>query len=108
MNKQRLIEKRILLRHRIIAQRLRDSPDAILGHARNNLQRWRLAYQDEACPQWLDEWNTLLTGPLPALLTILTSATEDAARLRSSSPFAGIISARERWKLLKTPAHENE
>lgn len=108
MNKQRLIEKRILLRHRIIAQRLHDSPDVILGHARNNLQRWRLAYQDEAYPRWLDEWDTLLKGPLPALLTVLTSATEDAARLRSSSPFAGIISARERWELMKTAAHENE
>ncbi|MGA8260810.1 MAG: hypothetical protein WB783_11400, partial [Arenicellales bacterium] len=50
-------------------------------------------------PGWMREWEELLDGDEDRLVVVLTSPSEDARRLRSSSPFAGVISPRERWAL---------
>ena len=99
MNKQRLIEQRILARHRLIAERLQADPERVLAHSRANLERWARAYPDEQVPGWLREWQELLERPLADVLAILLSESENARRLRSSSPFAGIVSPRERWAI---------
>lgn len=101
MDAQRRIEARILAQHRVIAERLRARPRAVLALARANLERWSGNYRDEPVPAWLSEWRGLLEGPLPELLELLTAGSEDAVRLRSSSPFAGVLSARERWQILE-------
>jgi hypothetical protein len=41
------------------------------------------------------EWEELLEREKERLITVLTSPSEDARRLRSSSPFAGVIPPRE-------------
>jgi len=99
MNKQQLIEARILARHRIIARRLQADPTAVLAHARANLQRWSRDYPEDQPPGWLQEWRELLEHPLADILEALTADSENARRLRSSSPFAGIIGPRERWAI---------
>lgn len=99
MNKQRLIEERILARHRIVAERLQADPQAVLAHARANLERWARSYPIDQIPGWLQEWRDLLEHPLAEILEILVSESENARRLRSSSPFAGIVSPRERWAI---------
>ncbi len=49
----------------------------------------------------LREWQRLLdTLPLPRLLQLLRSQAAAAARLRQSSPFAGILTAAERQAIL--------
>lgn len=99
MNKQKLIEARILARHRVIAGRLQADPPTVLAHARANLQRWARHYPDDQVPAWVLEWSELLEHPLPDILDTLVSDSENARRLRSSSPFAGILSPRERWAI---------
>ena len=99
MDRQRLIEQRILARHRLIAERLQADPERVLGHTRANLERWARSYSEDRLPGWLREWRTLLERPLPEILAILVSDSENTRRLRSSSPFAGIVSPRERWAI---------
>ena len=101
MNKQRVIEKRILAQHRIIADRLRADPEKVLSHARKNLVRWAAAYSNQQRPHWMNEWAVLLDKPIVELIAVLTADTENARRLRSSSPFAGIVSPRERWAICR-------
>lgn len=101
MDKQRRIEQRILAQHQIVAQQLRANPDNVLAHARANLARWKAKYEDEAQPAYLHEWETLLAGPLNRVEEVLTADSEDAKRLRSSSPFAGVVTPRERWSLYR-------
>jgi hypothetical protein len=99
VDKQRLIEQRILAQHRVVAQRLRANPDDVLAHARTNLARWQDGDVDP--PEYLREWTALLAGPVERIETVLTADTDEAKRLRSSSPFAGIVSARERWSIYR-------
>ncbi len=101
MDKQRLIEKRIIAQHRIIAERLISNPAQILGLARGNLKRWAAKYDQGEQPPWIGQWMQLLNCPLETVVKVLTSGSEEACRLRSSSPFAGVLSARERWALYR-------
>jgi len=101
MNAQRQIERRILAQHRLIAQRLQADPEAVLGQARANLTRWSRRYAGRRRPGWMDEWERLLEGPPERVLGVLTGEDEESIRLRSSSPFAGIISQKERAAIIK-------
>ena len=101
MNKQRLIEKRILAQHRIVAERLMADPEKVIEFASDNLQRWTGRYDKDERPHWMHEWKQLLGRPPVEIAHLLTSCSEEANRLRSSSPFAGILSARERWALYR-------
>ncbi|RKZ35957.1 MAG: hypothetical protein DRQ37_05205 [Gammaproteobacteria bacterium] len=106
MDKQRLIENRIFAQHALIAQRLRESPTPVLAHARQNLARWSRKYSRQQIPKWLKEWERLLAGPIEDLLRVLNSDSERARRLRASSPFAGIVSARARWAIYRDISDE--
>ncbi|MGA8261224.1 MAG: hypothetical protein WB783_13520, partial [Arenicellales bacterium] len=86
MEAQRRIEQRILAEHRLIADRLRPE---VVDRARRNLRRWAARYAPEERPGWMREWEELLDGDEDRLVVVLTSPSEDARRLRSSSPFAG-------------------
>ncbi len=101
MNAQQQIERRILAQHLLVAERLRSDPQRVIQHARYNLQRWAGSYADSDKPSWMSDWKELLDGPMNKLLDILTSESERARQLRSSSPFAGIVTPRERWKIIK-------
>jgi hypothetical protein len=97
---QRIIEDRILARHRRIAERLAHDP-GLIDHAKSNLQRWAAIRGDDVPPTWLVEWQKILDGPVDDVVAILTERTEHAIRLRSCSPFAGALSPQERWQLIK-------
>ena len=101
MNKQRLIEQRILAQHRIVANRLLADPEKVIRFASANLKRWSDGYSKEERPRWMDDWSRLLSDSPEAVVEILTSNSEEANRLRSSSPFAGIVSPRERWEIYR-------
>lgn len=61
--------------------------------ARDNLNRWAAA---GAAGPWADEWRDLLDRPVAELAAFLVSTSEDAFRLRQSSPFAGVLPPEER------------
>src|SRR4051812_229075 len=85
------IDERSRALHARIAEKLRTQP-SLVSVAVDNLDRWeRLRGPDSAT----DEWRALLDAPLPDLLRLLTEESENADRLRQSSPFAGILSEEE-------------
>lgn len=96
MRSHEWIDARSLALHRAVAARLEAEPQ-LLEVARANLRRWLAA--SPAAP--LHEWQRLLdTLPLPQLLQLLRSASEEAAQLRQSSPFAGLLAPAERQAIL--------
>lgn len=97
MNKQRIIEKRILALAKVISKRLKENPELVIAKARSNIKRWS-ANQHE---KYHDEWLTILNGSLDDILKILNGEDQNSIRLRSSSPFTGIISQKQRWKIIK-------
>jgi hypothetical protein len=89
------IEERSIALHREIAQRLRTRPE-LLGVVRKNIERW--IQRDGEAPAWT-EWNKILGQPLEEILAFFVSPDEKARQLRQSSPFCGILTSEERWKI---------
>jgi hypothetical protein len=95
--KHRLAEARSLALHCLIARRIAARP-ALLQVARRNLAAWRARYGGIA-PRALDEWRSILERPWPEIAALITDPGEPAARLRQSSPFAGVLTAAERRRV---------
>lgn len=93
----RLLEARSLAMHAVIARKIERNP-ALLEIARGNIERWR-ARQDSAAPAWLNEWHEILNQPWHDIAALITEPSENAARLRQSSPFAGILTNQERRRI---------
>ncbi len=93
----RLLEARSLALHCLVAAKIARDPK-LLDVARRNLDRWLRSRVGDA-PRALLEWRAILARPWPEIAAILTDPGEDAARLRQSAPFAGILSASARRKI---------
>jgi len=90
----RILDARSLAMHCKIAQKVSQDP-RLLEMAKANLARWSAKF-DGSKPRYLHEWQEILEKPWPPIAEMITSMSEDATRLRSSSPFAGILSDKER------------
>jgi hypothetical protein len=90
----RILDARSLAMHCKIAQKISRDPK-LLDKARTNLERW-LAKSERPLSGYLDEWREVLARPWPEIAELMTSMNDEATRLRSSSPFAGILTAEER------------
>ncbi len=81
--------------HTSVAEKLRLNPNEVLQIARDNLKRW-LKNENPA----LLEWQEILEIHSPAeIIKIITQDTDEGQRLRSSSPFVGVLSEAERDKI---------
>ncbi len=84
--------------HRIVALRLRSNP-LLIQKAEKNLQNWLNRNPD--IQAWL-EWKTILENEnLENILKIITAETDEGQRLRSSSPFAGLVTVEERRAIIE-------
>lgn len=90
------IDRRSLALHEAVAAKLEAQPQ-LLEVARDNLRRWLGTNSAPVLREW---WLVLDATPLPALLALLRSPDEEAARLRQSSPFAGLLTPDERQSIL--------
>jgi hypothetical protein len=87
-----------LMVHRLAAERLRSEP-RLLEKAKANLERW--LSKNPSIAAWL-EWKEILESEsLENILKIITAETDESQRLRSSSPFVGLITDEERRKIIK-------
>lgn len=90
----RILDARSLAMHCKIAQKITRDPN-LLNIAKTNLERWSSKSKDPQ-PQYLREWEQILERPWPEIAELITSMSEEATRLRSSSPFAGVLTTAER------------
>lgn len=93
----RIAEARSLALHVLAARRIAADP-GLLARARATLGRWLERYGD-APPRALLEWQALLARPWEEVAQCSTALTEDAARLRQSSPLATLLTAAERRRV---------
>jgi hypothetical protein len=90
------LDRRSLALHEAVAAKIEANPE-LVDVARGNLARWLRTHPAPA----LLEWQRLLDEtPLPQLIALLRSEGERAARLRQSSPFAGLLTPAERESIL--------
>ena len=93
----RIPDARSLAMHCKIVQKISRDP-LLIDKAKANLSRWS-AKIDGPKPRYLKEWQEILDKPWLTIAEMMTSMSEDATRLRSSSPFAGILSEEEREQI---------
>lgn len=94
MNIQKRSEERSKTLHKEIAKALRKNPK-LWSIPKRNIDRWKKGKLTVAPA--LAEWEHLLdTLTREEILAILESDSETSIRLRSSSPFTGILSVEER------------
>ena len=100
MNMQRRSDERSIALHKEIARKLRSDP-GLWEIPKNNIIRWktRRGKLEAAFVQWD---AILKTYTRERILSILESDSEESARLRSSSPFTGILSEDERKRIFKS------
>ncbi len=96
----RLLEARSLAMHALIAHKI-ERDRTLLETPLGNLKRWRSRWQNDP-PRWFQEWQELMTRPWPEIAALITEPSENAARLRQSSPFAGVLSSDERKRIYET------
>lgn len=97
---QQFLDKLALAYHRAIAARLLADPDEVLAVARDNLRRWLKVHEGTGAAYALEEWLTLLdTKTVPELISIITEDSDEGQRLRSSTPFAGVLPEEERKEI---------
>jgi hypothetical protein len=92
----RLAEARSLAYHREIARRLQTDP-GILERARARVDAW-MREGGRSAP-YARRWSEVLGCSLAAISDVLSSESEEAVALRQSTPFAGELDPRERWRL---------
>jgi hypothetical protein len=92
-----LLEARSLAMHAVIARKI-ERDRKLLDVPRNNLKRWRQRWGTDV-PKWFVEWQEILRRPWPDIAALITEPSEAAARLRQSTPFAGVLSAEERERI---------
>jgi len=93
----RILDARSLAMHCRIAQKIVRDPE-LIDQARDNLKRWKENF-DAPRPRYLKEWEQILALPCPEIAERITKMSDDATRLRSSSPFAGILNDKEREQI---------
>lgn len=96
----RLLEARSLAMHALIAAKIANDP-GLLSKPRQNLERWSVRWGSDL-PLWAVEWRRILDRPWPDIAALISEPSESAARLRQSSPFAGVLTAEERRRIYET------
>lgn len=83
-----------------VAGELVRDPETVLNRAHANLERLQEKHPRGQGAMWLRQWEKLLGGPVEDVLDVLTSQTPRARELRANSPFAGVLSTKERDEVL--------
>lgn len=92
-------ERRSLELHRAIAAKLVEDPDRVRRQARRNVNKMR-RINPGAAPV-LGEWRRVLDLPDRDLADLLIDPRPRARELRHVTPFAGVLTARERWDVYR-------
>jgi hypothetical protein len=93
-----VLDARSLALHCLIARKISRDPRLLLV-ARKNLAAWTRARDPRERPTCFKEWEAVLRWPWPRIAALITSMSEQATRLRQSSPFPGVLDPQERRRV---------
>lgn len=91
--------------HRRIAELIMTDPQPVIGKAMLNLHSWLGRHRQTALEPVYQEWLGILeTLPSGEIAALLVAEDQRAARLRQSSPFAGVLPAEVVWAIKRSHA----
>ena len=91
-----LAEERSLAYHRRVAALLPSRPE-LIATARQRAEAW--ASSESRSAPWAQAWAEILRGTPGEIAAAIVDPSERGRALRQSTPFAGALGPRERWKL---------
>jgi hypothetical protein len=91
------LDARSLALHCAVARQLLEDP-TLLDRARATLALWKRA-APRPRPGYFAEWERIMRRPLEEIAGFIVSMSEDAVRLRQSSPFAPLLSPQQRRRI---------
>lgn len=101
----RLAELRSLAFHRAAVEKIRADP-RVLDAARQRVAGWvRAGGRTSGAAR---EWEDVLAGSVESICAFLVDPSERATALRQSTPFAGVLSPRDRWRIWRDVRAEME
>lgn len=87
--------------NRLIVGELTRDPDRVLAIARDNITRWRDIHAGRpSILAALDRWSEILDDGVESIVATLSGQSEEAEDLRQNSPFAGVLSQKQREQAL--------
>ena len=92
-------DRRSLALHRAIAANLEADPAQVLDKARTNLEVMRSRHEHAGV--LLDDWKAILERSVDEIVDVLLDPGIHARELRHVTPFAGVLSPRERASVYK-------
>jgi hypothetical protein len=86
----------VCIHNKLIAKKLRENPEAVLGLARRNLRRYIGRRRPAPATSLWREWLTLLEqNSIDRIVAVMTAKTQKATELQQASPFAGALTHEE-------------
>lgn len=98
MDPHRRAEARSLAYHRVVAERLVTDP-SLVTRARERVRSWT---EHQPATPYVREWEAVLRRSPDAIAAFLVDEGEHATELRQSTPFAGALEPRERWRIWRS------
>ncbi len=92
-------DKRSLAFHRAIVEILRKDPDPILSRAIRNVEK--LGKMHPGAQMLFNQWKEWLTLPLKNLISKILDPFPEAREMRQVSPFSGVLSPKQRARILR-------
>jgi len=89
---------RSLALHREVARRIGERPE-LVELARYRVARWLKDRSVSAA--YATAWSEILSGSASDIAVEIVAETEPMDALRQTSPFAGVVDPRTRWRILK-------
>ncbi|MCL2848717.1 MAG: hypothetical protein FWE61_01570 [Micrococcales bacterium] len=89
--------------HRVVVEHIRRNPDRVREIGLRNVDRMREQYRLQGWGSpgtWLEEWETLLRGPVEDLVGMCLLEGEHGNDMRQMGPFSGVISQAERMSVV--------
>lgn len=92
-------DRRSLAYHHAIAKVLRQNPPTVIQRAKRALARMHKDHPHAV--ELLDQWQTWLDLPIDELIASILDPGVTARDMRQLTPFAGVLNAGERMRILK-------
>jgi len=92
-------DRRSLTYHRAIVKLLEQNSEQVLHQAKTNIKKWLKRRPD--AKDLLVRWGKWLELPVQDLVTLMMNPDVVYRDMRQVSPFAGLLSAKQRTELLK-------
>ncbi|SEE81499.1 hypothetical protein SAMN04488554_3025 [Ruania alba] len=101
-------EDRVALElHREVLRSMQRDLAAVIARALSNIGQMRSQVRGDQSQEWLDEWESVLRGPVSSLVDTMMRADEHGIDMRQVGPFLGVLTQAQRRAAIRRASRGN-